>query len=331
MLVNKKDLNIISYADIKLCLRDIQFLDNAGQEENRWELPDSWYLDRYGDKAYMIVYRSLLIDDPIACCTAVGITPELYQDMRAGKFCKSSLSVDHKRFMPIGKSSIVYIADVAVNPKFRSCGFGTAILQDMVNQFSDRTIVTLANEDVKSILTHDEFFGPVTCFDHGGIFSAVICRDKRPNKGKVYFAASCSNEDRTFSRTIVKYLRDAGWSVYAPFELKVPNAWDLSQEEWAEQVFKSDLAELDAADVVFVLTPGRKSTAGTNFEQGYAYAKGKQVVVLQYTDQSASLMSYEGSSTYEVHPTKDPDILKHIATKLLETGGSKVIASAILT
>ena len=28
-----------------------------------------------------------------------------------------------------------------------------------------------------------------------------------------------------------------------------------------------------------MITPGRVSTAGTNWEQGYAYAKGKQILV----------------------------------------------------
>lgn len=51
-------------------------------------------------------------------------------------------------------------------------------------------------------------------------------------------------------------------------------------------------------DIFLMITPGRNSTAGTNWEQGYAFAKGKKIVVVQYTDDTTSLMTFCGSTKF---------------------------------
>ena len=70
-------------------------------------------------------------------------------------------------------------------------------------------------------------------------------------------------------------------TVHMPWILKIPNAWNMPMNEWARCVFTQDLLELDCADIVVVCDYGRRSTAGTAWEAGYAFAKGKSVLVVQ--------------------------------------------------
>ena len=115
---------------------------------------------------------------------------------------------------------------------------------------------------------------------------------------KIYLAGSCSSDKRTMMQTVAKALRNEGFEVYCPFELKISNAWDMSQEEWGRRVFHKDLEALDACDIFLMITPGRHSTAGTNWEQGYAYAKGKKIIVVQYTNNDTSLMTYSSANQF---------------------------------
>ena len=115
---------------------------------------------------------------------------------------------------------------------------------------------------------------------------------------KVYLAGSCSQEKRTMMHNIAAELREYGYEVYCPFELKIENAWDMSQEEWAKKVFEADIAAIDACNIFLMITPGRNSTAGTNWEQGYAYAKGKYIAVVQYTEDDTSLMTYSSANCF---------------------------------
>ena len=116
---------------------------------------------------------------------------------------------------------------------------------------------------------------------------------------KVYLAGPCDSENRTLMTKVAKVLRARGdMEVYCPFELKIPNAWDISQEEWAEKVFKEDIRNLNSADVFIMISVGRESTAGTNWEQGYAFALDKWIYVFQITDKPTSLMTYCSSDRF---------------------------------
>lgn len=114
----------------------------------------------------------------------------------------------------------------------------------------------------------------------------------------IYLAGSCSSEQRTMMRKIAERLRSSGYAVYCPFELKIPNAWDMSQEDWSQKVFDADVKALDDCDIFLMISPGRYGTAGTNWEQGYAYAKKKRIIVIQFTQQQTSLMTYIGSTVF---------------------------------
>ncbi len=123
---------------------------------------------------------------------------------------------------------------------------------------------------------------------------------------KIYLAGSCGSEQRSLMVKVANTLRNYNQEVYCPFELKIENAWDMSQEEWSKKVFDADVAAIRACDIFFMVTPGRNSTAGTNWEQGYAYALHKQIIVVQYTNDSTSLMTYSSADQFiQIDSTKD--------------------------
>ena len=116
---------------------------------------------------------------------------------------------------------------------------------------------------------------------------------------KIYLAGPCDTENRTIMVKVARALREYGhYDVYCPWELKIENAWDISQEEWARQVFEEDIKAIQECDVFFMISQGRESTAGTNWENGYAYALNKHIVVIQITDKPTSLMTYASSSEF---------------------------------
>ena len=116
---------------------------------------------------------------------------------------------------------------------------------------------------------------------------------------KIYLAGSCSSEQRTLMQKVASKLREnERFEVYCPFELKIPNAWDMCQEDWAYRVFLKDIEAINKCDIFLMITPGRASSAGTNWEQGYAYAKNKYIIVVQYTNDNTSLMTYSSADIF---------------------------------
>ena len=97
---------------------------------------------------------------------------------------------------------------------------------------------------------------------------------------------------------VAELLRSLGYDVYCPFELQIPNAWDMSQEDWAEKVFKADVQAILHSDIFLFISVGRVSTAGSNWEQGYAYAHEIPTYVFQITDAQTSLMTYCGCDNF---------------------------------
>lgn len=145
----------------------------------------------------------------------------------------------------------------------------------------------------------------------------------------IYLAGSCASEHRTFMTEIAKYLRDNGQEVYCPFELKIENAWDYSQEEWSQKVFEADKEAIDNCDVFLMITPGRISSAGTNWEQGYAFGIGKNVIVFQITESPTSLMTFCGCTRF-VNTSKNK-ILMDIYNYVLNDGPATGKCTTTLT
>lgn len=115
---------------------------------------------------------------------------------------------------------------------------------------------------------------------------------------KIYLCGPCDSEHRTLMTRAAKTLRNMRHEVYCPFELKIKNAWDYSQEDWAQMVFTADLAAMNDCDYAIVISLGRISSAGTNWECGYLYAHNIPVYVFQITDSSTSLMTFCGAKYF---------------------------------
>ena len=147
---------------------------------------------------------------------------------------------------------------------------------------------------------------------------------------KIYLAGSCSNENRTMMMDIAKLLRNNNYEVLAPFEYKVPNEWSMRQETWAINVFEHDKTMIQECDLVLVISPGRISTAGTNWEQGYAYGLGKYVCVVQIGSAPTSLMTYGGCNYFLNLEENKIDKILNVLYKI-EHGVSQKFCDGVLT
>lgn len=99
---------------------------------------------------------------------------------------------------------------------------------------------------------------------------------------KIYLASPLDEMYRGCIDAAKKILLDKGLDVYVPLDHVIPNAWDYPNNEWGLMVFTNDVAAIDDADAVVVLSFGRTHvTSGTSWECGYAFAKGKKIVVVE--------------------------------------------------
>lgn len=99
---------------------------------------------------------------------------------------------------------------------------------------------------------------------------------------KVYLASPLDPMFRDNIEEAKKILKNKGFDVYAPLEHIIPNAWDYPNTEWGLMVFTNDVSAINDADFVVVLSFGRKHiTSGTSWECGYAFAKGKKIILVE--------------------------------------------------
>ena len=125
-----------------------------------------------------------------------------------------------------------------------------------------------------------------------------MARLRRENV-KIYLAGPCDTDHRTMMQKVAVKLRSAGYDVYCPFEIHIENAWDYTQEKWGNMVFKKDIEAIRNCDVFFMISGGRIGSAGTNFEEGFAYALNKRIIVLQYGENiTTSLMTYSAATQF---------------------------------
>ena len=96
---------------------------------------------------------------------------------------------------------------------------------------------------------------------------------------KIYLASPFFNdEELRHYRIAIERLRVSGYDVFVPQEHEIEGAWEMSNEEWAEQVCSMDEKAIWSCDVVIVLNFGLYSDSGTAWEAGYAKAHGKRIV-----------------------------------------------------
>lgn len=98
-----------------------------------------------------------------------------------------------------------------------------------------------------------------------------------------FYIASPFFEDihRQRAYEVAEFLRKKGYTVFLPCEHKIPNAWDLPNYKWGEEVFFNDIKGIDFSDFLICLSYGRNGSAGTAWELGYAYGLGKKTIVVE--------------------------------------------------
>ncbi len=114
---------------------------------------------------------------------------------------------------------------------------------------------------------------------------------------KIYLASSIGPVGsliRDNAENIAAALTEAGHEVYIPWMHRVPHPWEYPNNEWALMTFMNDIRAMDEAELMVMLSYGRNSTAGANWEAGYFYGTGKKVIVVEMTDEVMSLMVANG-------------------------------------
>jgi len=153
----------------------------------------------------------------------------------------------------------------------------------------------------------------------------------------IYICASFCYEDKKktserkylIEKTVDRIQEQLGTShrYYLPHKLTIPNAWDISMEEWGRAVFETDMMELDLADLIIFLSFGKENNAGSVWEVGYIVGKGantqsddvQKVVMVKMTDGYESLMitnSLDRIISVDEIETYDWDNLPHYKTQL---------------
>lgn len=127
-----------------------------------------------------------------------------------------------------------------------------------------------------------------------------------PNAKTLYIASPFFEPiNRAYAIQICEHYRNLGHSVILPLEHKFENAYNMPNDEWGKAVFDYDIKAINAADFVICLSYGRNSTAGTNWEAGYAYGIGKPVLVVEMPGVNLmSLMLMNGSHAVLNGPAK---------------------------
>lgn len=85
-----------------------------------------------------------------------------------------------------------------------------------------------------------------------------------------------TDEERAFLKIVIESVKEVfpNEELFIPMEHFIPNGENLSNNEWAEAVFKMDVEALNKCDRVVAAYLGLRSDTGTAWEIGYAYAKG---------------------------------------------------------
>lgn len=117
--------------------------------------------------------------------------------------------------------------------------------------------------------------------DEGWDYIYDVPDHRLPSK-KLYLASPFfGKEERKAAIDVCEHFRSLGHSVVLPLEHKFPNAYDMPNPAWGRAVFEFDIHAIQNADFVVCLSYGRQSSAGTNWEAGYAYGIGKSVLVVE--------------------------------------------------
>ena len=131
---------------------------------------------------------------------------------------------------------------------------------------------------------------------------------------KVYIAASFAYEEykKTSQRKAeiekiaskLKAVFNDDVELYLPHLLKIPNAWDISLEEWSMAVYNKDMSALREADLVIFISYGKENNSGSVWEIGWVCGHNEAVkntivddcqipiVMIKMTEDPESLMLF---------------------------------------
>lgn len=124
------------------------------------------------------------------------------------------------------------------------------------------------------------------------------------NTKNIYIAASFCYEDKAktsqrkdlIEKTVKKIKKYLKGKYYIPHQLKIPNAWDISLDEWAKAVYEHDIEALRRSDIIIFLSFGKENNAGSVWEIGYmcgynnCMVDKRPIIVVKMTDDIESLM-----------------------------------------
>ena len=121
------------------------------------------------------------------------------------------------------------------------------------------------------------------------------------NKIKVYLAAPVVTGADVKGQVDTVCDRLRKWDalqVYRPGEHKVPNEWGIPQSVWGQCVFTMDVNAIDECDWVVVCDFGYNNlSGGTAWECGYAFAKGKKILVVTMPGVVRTSLMIEGCAS----------------------------------
>ena len=91
---------------------------------------------------------------------------------------------------------------------------------------------------------------------------------------------------------LLKTLED--YELFIPMEHFIPNGENMSNKDWAKEVYEMDKQALENSDIVVALYNGLYSDTGTAWEIGYAYGKNIPIALIT-TSKNVSIMPVNSS------------------------------------
>ena len=112
-----------------------------------------------------------------------------------------------------------------------------------------------------------------------------------------------TDKERAFLKIVIESVKEIcpNEELFIPMEHFIPNGENLSNNEWAEAVFKMDVEALNKCDRVVAAYLGLRSDTGTAWEIGYAYAKGIPVNLIippEVFKEEMSIMPIQSSNYF---------------------------------
>lgn len=111
-----------------------------------------------------------------------------------------------------------------------------------------------------------------------------------------------TDKERAFLKNLIRSVKKMfpNEELFIPMEHFIPNGENLSNNEWAEAVFKMDVEALNKCNHIIAAYSGLYSDTGTAWEIGYAYAKGIPVdliIPLEVLKEEMSIMLIQSSNS----------------------------------